>query len=109
MSFMANDIKLLKAHNKIWKKVTSLMKREFDSEPAYCDKYIKTKIKLYGNIINKNFHGNEIPKENVSCACLSVIFGSVVRVGKKYYPQAILKECKYEAKKVKSSILLIMT
>ena len=51
--------KLLKKYNKIWEKVSSLMNIKFDSEPVYGDndKYIKTKIKLYGDKLNTNFQG----------------------------------------------------
>ena len=51
MSFKVNDIKLLKKYTKIWEKVTNLMNIKYDSEPVYSDndKYIKTKIKLYGD------------------------------------------------------------
>ena len=39
------------------------MKTKFDSEPVYGDndKYIKTKIKSYGDKINTNFQGKKIP------------------------------------------------
>ena len=40
------------------------MNIELDSEPVYSDndKYIKTKIKSYGDKINTNFQGKKIPK-----------------------------------------------
>ena len=49
------------------------MNIEFDSEPIYGDnvKYIKTKIKSYGDKVNTNFEGNKTPKENASYKCLS--------------------------------------
>ena len=64
--------KLLKKYNKIWEKVSSLMNIKFDSEPVYGDndKYIKTKIKLYGDKLNTNFQGKGTPKENASYKCL---------------------------------------
>ena len=42
------------------------MNIQFDSEPAYGgnDKYIKTRIRLYGDKINTNFQSKKIPKEN---------------------------------------------
>ena len=48
--------KLLKEHIKIWEKVGSLLNIEFDSEAVYGDndKYITTKIKLYGDKLNTN-------------------------------------------------------
>ena len=38
------------------------MNIEFDSEPVYGhnDKYIKTKIKLYGDKMNTNFQGKKM-------------------------------------------------
>ena len=85
------------------------MNIEFDSEPVYGDndKYIKAKIKLYGDKVNTNFQGKKIPKENASYKCLSLIMlDSVIRVSKKYYPQALLEECKYEIKKTKTENLI---
>ena len=57
--------KLLKNYTKIWEKISSLMNKEFDSDPLYGgnDKYIKTKIKSYGYIINTNFQIKKIPKK----------------------------------------------
>ena len=51
------------------------MNTEFDSEPVYGDndKYIKAKIKSYGDKINTNFQDKKIPKENASYKFLSLI------------------------------------
>ena len=48
---------LLKRYNQIWKRVEKLLKIEFDSKPVYRDndKYIKTKMKIYGGSMNTNF------------------------------------------------------
>ena len=40
------------------------------------NKYIKAKIKSYGDKINTNFRGKLIPKENASCKCLFAIDNS---------------------------------
>ena len=43
-----------------------------------------------------------MPKENASYKCFSMIMlDSVIGVNKKYYPQTLLEECKYEIKKKK--------
>ena len=57
-------------------KISSLMNIEFDSEPVYgdSDKYIKTKIKSYGDKLNTNFEIKKIPKVNTSYKCLSLIW-----------------------------------
>ena len=98
MSFKVSDNKLLKKYNKIWAKISNLMDIKFDSQPVYGDgdKYIKTKIKMYGDRVNTNFQGKKVPKENASYKCLSLILlDSVIRANKKFYPQALLEECKY--------------
>ena len=55
MSFKVSDNKLLKKYKKIWEKVCNLLIIEFDSESVYdnVDKYIKTKIKMYGDRVNR--------------------------------------------------------
>ena len=45
MYFKTSDNKLLKEYNKIWEKISCLMKGKFDSRPVYGDKYINTKVK----------------------------------------------------------------
>ena len=73
---------------------------EFDSDPVYGDKCIKSKIRSYGNEIKTNFQKKGIPKENVSYKCLSVMMlESVVKVKKKHHHQTFLEEYKYEIKK----------
>ena len=54
--------KLLKKYTKIWERVSSLINIESDSEPVYGDndKYIQTKIKLYGDKVNTNFQDKKV-------------------------------------------------
>ena len=48
-----------------------------------------------------------MPKENAPYKCLSLItLDSVGKVNKNYYPQILLKECKYEIKKTKMENLI---
>ena len=58
-TFKVSDNKLLKKHDKIWERARNLMNIGFNSEPVYGDndKYIKTKIKLFGDKVNTNFRG----------------------------------------------------
>ena len=58
MSLKVKDKKLFKNYNKIWKKNEESMRIKFDTKPTYGDdeKYIKTKIKSYGNNITTNFY-----------------------------------------------------
>ena len=104
ISFKINNKQLLKKYNQIWKRVEKLLKIEFDSKPVYGDddKYIKTKITMYGGSMFTNPQGKKMPKEKVPCKCLSIIMlDSFIKAKKKYYLQALLEECKYEQKKIK--------
>ena len=85
------------------------MNIEFDSEPVYGgnNKYIKTKIKMYEDRVNTNFHSKKAPKENVSYKCISlIVLDSVIIVNKKYYPRTLLEECKYVIRKNKMENLV---
>ena len=90
-------------------KIKNSIKKEFDSEPMYNEKYLEANVKSYNGKINTNFHNNKILKESSQLICLSVILiDSVFRTGKNYYPQVFLEECKYVAKeKISLSILLM--
>ena len=99
MYFNVTDKKLLHKYNKIWKKVEELLNVKFESNPIYGedDKYIKAKIKSYKDKVNTNFQGKKAPKENSSYKCLSIItLESIIKANKKYYPQILFDECKYE-------------
>ena len=64
MSFKANNNQIFKKFNKIWEKVETLLKIDFETKPVYDDddddddddeEYIKTKIKICADImITKN-------------------------------------------------------
>ena len=46
-------------------------------------------------------------KEKAPCKCLSIIMlDSVIKAKKKYYPQTLLEECKYEQKRIKIENLI---
>ena len=109
MPLKFSDNRRLKKYTKIWEKISNLMNRKFDSEPVYGDndKHIKTKIKLYGDKVNTNFQGKKILKENASYKCLLLIMlDSFISANKKYYPQTLLEEFKYEIKKSKMENLI---
>ena len=56
MSFMIQDENLIRKYNEIWKKVSNIIKKEFNSKPVYNKKYLRTKIKSYnGKISNTDW------------------------------------------------------
>ena len=104
MSLRVDDSKLLKKYCRIWKTIKGLLGIAFDSEPVYddADSYLKTKVKMHDNRVNTNFQGKELPKVDASYKYLSLIMlDFIVKVGKKYYPQVFLEECKYVKSKNK--------
>ena len=69
-------------------KVRNSFKKEFDSEPVYNQKYLKTKIRSYKGKVNTNFHNKKTPKEGAQCICLTVtLIDSVFRTVGNCYPQ----------------------
>ena len=75
MSFLIKDEKLLEKYNEIWKKVSNIIKKEFDSKPEYNEKYLKTKIKSYNGKINTNSHYNDIPRRRLSMHLSTINIG----------------------------------
>ena len=75
MFFKVIDKELLKRYIKILERINNLICKEFESELVYGDndRYIKTKIKSYGNKVNTDFQRKKIPKENALYKCLSLI------------------------------------
>ena len=85
------------------------METEFDGEPVYGDgnKYIKTKIKISDDGMITKFQSKNMPKEKAPCNFLSItMLDSAIKAKKKYYPQTLLKECKYEQEKIKMENLI---
>ena len=77
-------------------KVKNSLKKEFDSEPVYNEKYLKAKIKSYNDKINTNFPDNKIPGKDSQFICLSVMLtDSVFRADEIYYHQVLLEDCIY--------------
>ena len=103
INLLVNNKKIFKKHSDICNKIKSLIKKEFNSEPVYNDKYIKTKIKIYNDRVYTNCQHNKMPKDNEYCAGLSVILLDSIFVNsdKEYYPQIFLEECKLVVKNIK--------
>ena len=65
MSFKIEDESVYIKYSEIWNKITGLLNVKFYSQPTYHDKYIKTKVKAFNNMIKTIFSGDEIPKEKI--------------------------------------------
>ena len=47
-------------------KVKKSIKKEFNSEPVFNEKYLKGKVKSYNGKMNTNFCDNKVPKESLN-------------------------------------------
>ena len=72
--------------------------------PVYHEKYLKTKVREYDDVIKTNLVGNDVPEENMHYTCIArITVDSVMRMEKKKFPQVYLEECKYKIKKIQMS------
>ena len=55
INLLVNDKEMLEKYTEIWNKIKSLIKNEFNTEPVYNDKYVKTRIKICKDRVYKNF------------------------------------------------------
>ena len=85
MYFLIEDDDLLEKYNIIWDKISADIKNEFDSEPVYNKKFLKTKMKSHGDEVT-DFHDN-ISKVNSNHTSLAVVsLDSVLKRDDNYYP-----------------------
>ena len=103
MSFMIKDDSVLNKDNKIWDKIKEKLSIKFHSELVYDQTYKKAKVREFYDVIKTNFLGNCVPKENRHYTCIAgITIDSVMKMGKKYFLQVCLEECKYRVKKINS-------
>ena len=60
MSFNIDDESVYLKYTEIWNKIKDILNVKFNSQPIYDDKYIKTKVKKFDNMINTLFSGDKI-------------------------------------------------
>ena len=93
MSFLIKNSEVWEKYEDIWNVIKNKLNIKFHSQPVYENKYLKVKVRV--------FNGNNVPKENTYCTCIACItLDSVLKMGKKNYPQVYLEECKYKVKKI---------
>ena len=96
MSFRIDDEKLLEKYTVIWTKIEDLKNIKLNALPVYDDRYIKTKIKTYGDKVYCNFCGLNVP-EDIECESLTGIsIDSLLVYESKYYLQIYLDNCAYK-------------
>ena len=68
-----DDNMLLGQHKIISTKVVDLKDIELHDLPGYGSRYIKTKIRTYGDKVYSNFRCLNVPEEGVECKSFTVI------------------------------------
>ena len=58
--FWVKEDEFLEKYNEIWEKVKNIIKKEFDNEQAYSEKYLKAEIKSYNGKVNTSFPNNNV-------------------------------------------------
>ena len=106
MYFLIENQDLIEKYNTIWDKASADIEKEFDDEPLYNNKILKTNIKSHDEVTD--FYDKEIPKVDSNHNCLAIMsLDSALNKDGNYYPQVFLKECKF----IKNRLLdiLLMT
>ena len=104
MSFLIKDDEVWEKYGKIWYAIKNKLGIKFHSESIYEYKYLKAKVRELNGVINTNFFGNDMPKENMYYTCIACItIDSVLKIDKKNHPQVYLEECKYRFKETQMS------
>ena len=67
MSSYIDDEKLLEKYKTILTKIEDLKNIELNALPVYDDRYIKIKVKTYGNKVLTNFRGLNVPEYHIEC------------------------------------------
>ena len=67
MSFHMDGDKLLKKYKTIWIKIEDLTNFVLNALPVYDDRYIKNKMRTYGDRVYTNFCGLNMPEDDVEC------------------------------------------
>ena len=103
MSFSIKNSEVWEKYEDIWDVIKNKLNIKFHSQPIYENKYLKAKVREFGGSIKTNVLGNSIPGDNMYYTCIACItLDSVLKMGKKNYPQVYLEECKYKVKKKKN-------
>ena len=102
MSFISDDKDVYDKYGAIWNKIGKLLKLKFSINAIRDDKYVCCKLNIFGGVVWSIFSDNVVPMEKQCYLCIAAIdVDSVLKVGKKVYPQTYLEQCKYKLKKRK--------
>ena len=97
MSFCIDDEKLLEKYKDIWTKIEDFENIELNALPVYDGRYIKSKIRTYGDKVYTNFRGLNLLEDDIECKSFTIIsIDSLLVYHKKYDLQVYLDNCAYK-------------
>ena len=97
MPFHIDKGKLLEKYKAVWTRIEDFKNIKLNALPVYGDRYIKTKIKTFGNKVYINFRGLTVPEDDIQCGSFTIFsIDSLLVYNKKYYLQVYLGNCAYE-------------
>ena len=73
MSFHIDDEELLEKCKAIWSNIECFKNIELNALPVYDDRYIKSKIRIYGDKIYTNFCDLNVPEDDIECESFTSI------------------------------------
>ena len=97
ISFRIDEEKLLKKYKAIWTKIEDLKNNKLSALPVNDDKYIKTKIRTYGDKVYNKFRGLNVPEDDIEYESFTAIsFDSLLVYENKSYLQVYLGNSAYK-------------
>ena len=93
MPFHIDNDKLLKKYKTIRTNIEELQNIQLNALPVYDDRYIKTKIRTYGDKIYTNFRGLNVPEDESSESFTIIYIDPFFFYENKYYLQVYLDNC----------------
>ena len=97
MSFCVDDENLFEKYKTFWTNIEDLVNLELNALPVYDYRYIKTKIRAYGNKVYTNLSGLNVPEDDIECVSFAVIsIDYLLAYESKYYLEVNLDNCTYK-------------
>ena len=102
ISFVVKNDDVLDRYNKILDNIKDTLTIKFHNVPVYDEKYIKTKVREFNNVIKTSFLSDEMPKENEHYTCIGcVTIDSVMRIEKKKLSAGLFRRMQVQNEKDK--------
>ena len=81
----------------IWANFEDFKNKELNASSVYDDRYIKTKIRAYGDNVYTNFRGLNVQEEDIECKSVTVIsIDSLLEYENKSYLEVHLENYAYK-------------